>query len=868
MDAVPASANAARARALLLDAGSRETLNRGARLTGLALHAPQVMMAVIEAGGARVLARVGLPAGWPEGGSLPLDHVLVRDALASRQAVVVDDSERDPLTREERERVPRHRASCGLALRVDGEAVALLVALDTRARRWTHGQVSLLREIGADLMRDVALLARPDLPRASRGGAAAGAPDPGTSPPGIPPAAAPPPGEPRAGSAPPSAVRTPAPPPRAPAQVPSQLTSRGPLPPPATSGRFRAPPEPPRFVSDPVRVEPGPAEGGAPASRVPAGPAAPRGGGRDAPARPGPDAPRPAPGGAREAESARAAQGDAAEREARWRALFEEMGSAIVITAPDGRIIEFNAAALRLLGCSDAQLRNLMFFTLLPDATERDKVVAELQANGAVPETQVRILRCDGEPLHCLVTLGARRNARGQVVGHHATIRDITAQKAAEQRLLESAFHDPLTGLPNRALLLDRLERLLRYSKRRTEHRFAVLFIDLDDFKAVNDTHGHLAGDRLLINAARRLEHCIRQEDTVARIGGDEFAILLDGIGEVSGVVQVAERIIQELEQPFGEDASEAGIGTSIGIALSTTGYEDIDEILRHADTAMYRAKGAGKSCFAIFDIEMYSRMRAQIELEGELRQALARNQLALHYHPVVALEGGRITGMEALLRWQHPERGILLPREFMPLAERTGVIVEIGWWVLREACRQLRAWQDDYPHAAFKLTMSVNLSARQFLHPNLVQKIDAILQETRVPPECLRFDLTEGVVTQNRELAARLMAQLRERGIHICIDDFGTGYSSLAQLRELPISTLKIAPGFVRDLAGAGTSSQAIVQTIIAIGRSMSIEAIAEGVETPEQVAQLRALGTRFAQGFLFSLPVDSARAGELIAN
>jgi diguanylate cyclase (GGDEF)-like protein/PAS domain S-box-containing protein len=634
--------------------------------------------------------------------------------------------------------------------------------------------------------------------------------------------------------------------------------------PPASGTRFRAPVEPPRFLIDPARAEArgttrGPGESGV----------APRAAG-GAGARPesglGFQAERPG-SHAETGVGPRIALPDAADREARWRALFEESGSAIFMTAPDGAITEFNNATARLLGCDDAALRGLSLFALLPDAGERDRLLTELKTSGAVPETEVRVLRCDGEALHCLMTLGVRRNMRGEPIGYHGIIRDITAQKAAEQRLLESAFQDPLTGLANRALLLDRLERLLRYSKRRTEHRFAVLFIDLDEFKAVNDTYGHLAGDRLLIHMARRLEQCVRQEDTVARIGGDEFAILLDGIGDVSGVVQVAERIIQELAVPFGEDASEAGIGASIGIALSTTGYEHIDEILRHADTAMYRAKSAGKSRYAIFDTEMFSRMRAQLELELELRQALSRNQLAVHYHPVVALEGGSITGMEALVRWQHPERGILLPKEFMPLAEKTGLIVDIGWWVLREACRQLRSWKDEYPHAAFKLTMSVNLSARQFLHPNLVQKVDAILQETRVPPECLRFDLTEAVVTQNRELASRLLAQLRERGIQICIDDFGTGYSSLAQLRELPISTFKIAPAFVRDLGGEGGDSRAIVQTIIAIGRSMAIDAIAEGVETPEQVDQLRELGTRFAQGFLFSLPLDPHHARELIA-
>ncbi|HSJ13236.1 MAG TPA: diguanylate cyclase, partial [Longimicrobiales bacterium] len=769
MDAVPASANAAGARALLLEAGSRDTLNRGARLTSLALHAPQVMLAVVEATGARVLARVGLPPGWPEGGVIALDHVLCREALASRQPVVVDDSERDPATRAARERVPRHRAYCGLALRVDGEPVALLAALDVRARRWTHGQVSLLREIGADIMRDISLLSQ-------RATSAGDVPEPDLPP--VSPTSSPSQGvpifpTPRPAPPPAPAARAPAARPAVPGTPAASRSPAAPLSPPGASPAPAGTPPSPRVP--PAPRSPGPAPTPAQATRTlvpPAGPAArppasPPG--VPAPIVPVPSAGRvpPAPVTPPPFEPVTAPRPphlEAVDREARWRALFEETGSAIFMTAGDGRVLEFNRATLRLLACSDEALRGLTLYALLPDAAERERLQDTLRIEGAVTDEEVRVLRCDGETRHCLITIGTRRDARGEPIGYHGVMRDITDQRDAEQRLLESAFHDPLTGLANRALLLDRLERLLRYSKRRTEHRFAVLFVDLDEFKVVNDTHGHLAGDRLLIGVARRLEHCVRQEDTVARIGGDEFAILLDGIGEVSGVVQVAERIIHELGQEFGEDASESGIGASIGIALSTTGYENIDEILRHADTAMYRAKGAGKARYAIFDTEMYGRMRAQLELESELRHAVSRNQLALHYHPVIALEGGSITGMEALLRWQHPERGILLPREFMPLAERTGLIVEIGWWVLREACRQLRAWQQEYPHAAFRLTMSVNLSARQFLHPNLVQKIDTILQETGVSPECLRFDLTEKVVTQNTELAARLMAQLRER--------------------------------------------------------------------------------------------------------
>jgi EAL domain-containing protein (putative c-di-GMP-specific phosphodiesterase class I) len=337
-------------------------------------------------------------------------------------------------------------------------------------------------------------------------------------------------------------------------------------------------------------------------------------------------------------------------------------------------------------------------------------------------------------------------------------------------------------------------------------------------------------------------------------------------VSDVGGVTYVAQRILDELHQPVDVDGRDVMTGASIGIALSMTGYDRPEDIVRDADAAMYRAKAEGRGAYAVFDTEMYKRAKTQIEFESQLREAMIGNQLALHYHPVVALEDGGVTGLEALLRWDHPERGILLPGEFMPLAEATGLIVEIGWWVLREACRQLRSWQLENG-AAFQLTMSVNLSAKQFVEPGLVQKIDIILEETGLSPSSLRLDLKEAVVMQNAELAAKLLTQLRERGIQICLDDFGSGYSSLKDLSSLPISGIKIDPSFVRNMEGQG-EGRAIVQTIIALGRSMAIEAIAEGVETPEQLAMLRSLGTRFAQGFLFSLPLDSAATQQLIAD
>jgi diguanylate cyclase (GGDEF)-like protein/PAS domain S-box-containing protein len=555
------------------------------------------------------------------------------------------------------------------------------------------------------------------------------------------------------------------------------------------------------------------------------------------------------------------------EREARWRELFDETGNAIFAADAAGRITDCNRTFLQLLQLAPEDGPGTPLEALAVDPAEWAALRSGLEQQGFVGELGIMLRRTDGGVLDAVLSASARRSAAGELLGWQGVIRDAAERTRLEEQLAESAYVDSLTRLPNRKLLLDRLERLLRHSKRRTGYRFGVLFVDLDRFKLVNDTHGHMVGDRLLEHVARRLEGCVRQEDTVARVGGDEFALLLDGISDATAVIQVAERILHELALPFEECGLSEGIGASIGIALSMTGYDSIDEVLRDADTAMYRAKARGRNRYMVFDTEMYGRMRLQLELESDLRGALQRNEMAVHYQPVISLEQGSVTGMEALLRWAHPERGVLLPAEFISLAESSGLIVEIGWWVLRQACRQLREWQLRYPAHAVRLSMSVNFSARQFLQPNLLQKIDLILEETGVAPSCLRLDLTEAAVAQDAEQSARLLAQIRARGIQICIDDFGTGYSSLQELQDLPISVVKIAPTFVRQLE-PGSGSRAVVQTIMALGDSMAIEAIAEGVETPEQLDELRSLGARFAQGFLFSLPLEADAATALLAS
>ncbi|MEX0890763.1 MAG: EAL domain-containing protein [Gemmatimonadota bacterium] len=547
--------------------------------------------------------------------------------------------------------------------------------------------------------------------------------------------------------------------------------------------------------------------------------------------------------------------------EASFRAVFEEAGDAILVLDAGLCVTHANQAARELLGTEGApRLRSL-----LADAAEGEALEAEVHRGPHRVARELRLRRSDGAVVDCLASVSARHDATGAVAGFQAILHDVTERKA-DEAALRGAFHDPLTGLPNRALFLDRLGRVMKHARRRRGYRYGVLFIDLDRFKQVNDAHGHMVGDDLLVMVARRLEQSIRQEDTAGRIGGDEFAVLLDAITDVASATLVAGRVLEELARPCSVGGRELNISASIGIALSMTGYDTAEAILHDADTAMYRAKSSGRGRYEIFDTGMQERVRIEKRLEEELREALTRTEFALHYLPVISLEGGALTGMEALVRWTHPSRGTLLPAEFMGVAEKSGLIVELGWWVLREACRQLRQWQDRFPDTTFQLTMSVNLSARQFCQPDLVEVVDGILEETGLDPCCLRLEMPEAAVTEDRDTALTVLGQLRQRGVGLCIDDFGTGFTSLSELRRLPISSVKIDRSLIGELHN-GASGRGMVQTIVALGQHMAIDAVAEGVETPEQLAELRALGARFAQGFLFSLPLEAAAAAELLA-
>jgi diguanylate cyclase (GGDEF)-like protein len=459
-----------------------------------------------------------------------------------------------------------------------------------------------------------------------------------------------------------------------------------------------------------------------------------------------------------------------------------------------------------------------------------------------------------------------------QAEKHVAELNNYIAEQERISRVLEetkehfrhAAFHDSLTGLPNRAMFTELLKAEIESSTRRGEYMFAVLFLDLDRFKNINDSLGHTHGDLLLVAFAERLERTLRPVDTLARFGGDEFAILLSGMSDATDAVRVAQRIQDELSQPFVLDKNSAFATASIGIALSSSGYDRPDDILRDADIAMYRAKENGKARYEVFDHDMHARAVSRLQLESDLRTAVEQKEFCVYYQPIVSLQTGRLAGFEALVRWNHPRRGLVSPADFIPVAEETGLIVPIGQWVLNEACAHVRQWQIDSPSHR-SLSLSVNLSARQVAQPDLLNCIKEALETSKLSPHCLKLEITESVVMENAEAAAQMFKQLRSLGVQLSIDDFGTGYSSLSYLHRFPLNYLKIDRSFVMRLTT--DNDNAIVRTISTLARNLGMEVIAEGIETEEQFRQLRLLGCEYGQGYLFSRPVGNEAVQHLLA-
>ncbi|MFN8538081.1 MAG: EAL domain-containing protein [Thermomicrobiales bacterium] len=497
-----------------------------------------------------------------------------------------------------------------------------------------------------------------------------------------------------------------------------------------------------------------------------------------------------------------------------------------------------------------------------PDDRERiGRVITGSLERGEPYDLEHRIVRPDGSVRTVRQQTEVVRDSGDRPVRWLGIALDITEQRELEARLQHQATHDPLIGLPNRALLIDRLDQALARS-RRSNVPCAVFFLDLDRFKEINDSLGHSSGDRLLVAAADRLRRCLRDGDTLARIGGDEFAVLVEHVADPTEAASLAKRIIRALGVGLVLDGQAHRIAASIGIVLSTSAHARPDDLLRDADIAMYRAKGSGGAGYALFDPAMQAQLAERASLERDLRGALDRSEFAVHYQPIVDLASGEIVEAEALVRWRHPVRGAVPPDRFIPVAEETGLIVPLGRWVLRTACRQAREW-NSHGHA---VTVSVNLSAREFQDPALVADVAHILAGTRLPAGRLRLEITERLAMRDAAATTATLAALRELGIQVAIDDFGTGYSSLAYLKRFPVDVLKVDRSFV---SGLGTSPEdtAIVGAMIGLGRTLGLAVTAEGVETADQVANLRALGCTSAQGYYFARALDAEAIGNLLA-
>lgn len=543
------------------------------------------------------------------------------------------------------------------------------------------------------------------------------------------------------------------------------------------------------------------------------------------------------------------------------RSLIEVSLDPLVTISPDGKITDVNQATVRATGVSREALLGSDFSDYF---TEPDKARAGYQeafAKGLVTDYPLALRHASGSIMKVLYNASVYRNAKGEVAGVFAAARDITARKRAEEKLLQLAHYDLLTGLPNRNLLSDRLRQAIAAAKRDKAH-LAVMFLDLDSFKPINDTFGHDVGDLLLKEVAKRLSDCVRESDTVSRVGGDEFVLLLPTVVE-HDARQVAEKMLHAVTQPFDLRGNTLHVSSSIGIAMYPNHGSEEKLLIKNADTAMYRAKQSGRNNFQFFTDEMNIHASERLALENGLRRALREREFFLVYQPLMALGSSRIVGVEALLRWRHPERGVILPEEFIPLAEESGLILPIGEWVLQTACRQLREWSQN---AIPTFRIGINLSARQFRQRDLPGMVRRVMEENRVSPSNLEIELTESTLIEDAEWAAEALQQLKDMGIRLSIDDFGTGYSSLRYLQLFPIDNLKIDAHFTCDLA-TNANDQAIATAIIAMGHSMQMSVVAEGVETLQQLEFLRDRGCDVIQGYYVDEPLSPEKAAAALA-
>lgn len=561
------------------------------------------------------------------------------------------------------------------------------------------------------------------------------------------------------------------------------------------------------------------------------------------------------------------AEAELAKSEAQYRALVEHSQVGVFVRE-DGHYTYINHAFAAMLGYNESELigkhyRDIYAPEELSAAEERFKLFSE----GAVApgEYEAVLLHKDGQT-RVIVTCSAgtfSQNGKTLLTG---TVRDITEQKRIERQLRHNATHDPLTGLPNRTLFIERLQRAMQYARLEERLGYAVLFLDLDGFKLVNDSLGHAAGDQLLIEISHRLQKCLRPWDTLARHGGDEFTLLLEQINTLDEAEEVARRIHATLRKPFQLGEHQVFTNASIGIAPNHTSYRNTDEVLRDADTAMYKAKAFGKAAYTVFDVGMHDKARLRLLLETELRHALERGEFRVHYQPLINLRSRKVFGYEALLRWQHPTRGLLLPQEFLYVLEDTGLMLQAGWWVLSESCRQLASWQQNYPHMR-DISVSVNIGQRQFTHVDLPIRIAEALQQSGVPAHTLHLEITETVFMENPQHALTTLTELKRLGVGLHMDDFGTGYSSFSYLGIMPLDTLKIDKSFVADIQ-ENNRHAAIVRSITQLANEIGLSTIAEGIETEQQARLLRKYGCTGGQGHFFARALPPEDAMQLAGN
>jgi diguanylate cyclase (GGDEF)-like protein/PAS domain S-box-containing protein len=536
--------------------------------------------------------------------------------------------------------------------------------------------------------------------------------------------------------------------------------------------------------------------------------------------------------------------------------LLDSVGQAVIAADPQGKVIYCNRATQELYGWSAEEVigRPIMEVTSSEDLMEQaQEIMTELIA-GRSWTGEFVVRRKDGTTFPALVTDTPAYDDEGNLVAIIGVYTDITKRKRMEERLEYQAFHDLLTELPNRRLFMDRLRQTLRRTERRHERKVALLFMDLDNFKIVNDSLGHELGDKLLVAVVERLRSSLRPEDTLARLGGDEFTVLIEDVRSPENVVRVAERIVEDLRGHFVIEGRELFVRASIGIAMGDARTKSAEELLRDADTAMYQAKEDAAD-YRMFEPGMYERALERMELENDLRGALEKEEFSVHYQPKFRLgQQERAEEVEALVRWEHPHRGFMVPEEFIPIAEETGLIISIGGWVMKEACYQAKEWQERYPNDP-PLGVCVNLSAAQVRHPGLLQDVRQALRESGLEPASLTLEITEGALLKDTELLGTIFGELKALGVRLAIDDFGKEYSSLSYLKRLPVDVLKINGPFVESL-GEDSTNTTIVETVISLAHSLDLEVTGEGVERAEQLEHLKRMECDFVQGYYLARP------------